>query len=149
MSIVVWDGKTLAADKQTTNGNLRRTIATKIHRCASNPDILFAGVGEYQALHALRDWVEKGAIPADFPRDYADRSGNTAMWIINRNGSIARIEDGPFFVTQPVKSFADGSGRDFAYGALEMGADAVMAARIACHYDIYCGGEVDSLSFDD
>ena len=149
MSVVVWDGKTLAADTQTTNGNLRRNVATKIHRCASNPDILFAGVGEYQALHALRDWIEKGADPKEFPREYADRSGNTALWVINRNGTIARIEDGPFFVKQDVTSFADGSGRDFAYGALEMGANAVQAVKIASYYDIYCGGGIDRLTFDD
>lgn len=145
MSIVVWDGLTLAADRQSNNGNLGRDTATKIWKSG---DILLAGVGQMQALMAIKNWIECGAQPKEFPKEYMDRTENTCMWVINRNGNIARIEDGPFFVKQNTLTFADGSGRDFAYGAMEMGADAVEAAEIACKYDIYCGGGIDRLTFD-
>lgn len=146
MSIIVWDGKTLAADKQTTNVNLKRPATTKIFR---NGDILFAGVGQHQCVRALMEWVEWGMPPASFPKDYMDSSGSTALWIINRNGTIGRVEDGPFVIKQEQPYFADGSGRDFAYGAMAMGADAVKAVEIACQHDIYCGGGIDTLTFDD
>lgn len=146
MSIIVWDGKTLAADKQTTNVNLKRPAPPKIFR---RGDLMFAGVGQHQSVRALMEWASGGMLPATFPKDYMDSSGSTALWIINRNGTIGRLEDGPFVIIQDQPYFADGSGRDFAYGAMAMGADAVKAVEIACQYDIYCGGGIDTLTFDD
>ena len=146
MSIIVWDGKTLAADSQATNENLGYGKMSKIWR---HGDVLLAGVGQSQALLAIRNWIECGAEPSTFPKEYMDRTERTCMWVINRNGKIARIEDGPFLLPRSESMFADGSGRDFAYGALEMGADAVEAVGVACKFDIYCGGGIDTLTFDD
>jgi ATP-dependent HslUV protease subunit HslV len=146
MSIIVWDGKTLAADSQATNENLGYGKMSKIWR---HGDVLLAGVGQSQALLAIRNWIECGAEPSTFPKEYMDRTERTCMWVINRNGTIARIEDGPFLLQRHDKMFADGSGRDFAYGAMEMGADAEAAVRVACKFDIYCGGGIDTLTFDD
>lgn len=146
MSIIVWDGTTLAADKQVTNINLKRSSATKIIRI--NDDILVAGVGQHQTVMALIEWVRWGMPVAKFPKEFTDKSESTTLWIINRNKTIGRIEDGPFLIMQDTHRFADGSGRDFAYGAMEMGADAVEAVEIACKYDIYCGGGIDRLTFD-
>jgi ATP-dependent protease HslVU (ClpYQ) peptidase subunit len=47
----------------------------------------------------------------------------------------------------PVKGkfFAVGSGGDFAYGALGMGASAVEAVKIGCRFDVYSSGPVKKL----
>lgn len=143
MSVVVWDGKTLAADRQATNGNLRRTM-TKITR---HGDVLTAGTGTQTSTQAMREWVLAGANPSSFPTEHVDE--HTNLWVINRNGTIVKFENAPFGLVYHEKVFAEGSGRDFALGALFMGADAVKAVEAACVYDIYCGGGIDTLSFDE
>lgn len=42
-----------------------------------------------------------------------------------------------------------GEGRDFAYGALEMGANAIKAVEVASKYCISCGMGIDVLSFEE
>lgn len=143
MSVVVWDGTTLAADRQATNSNLRRTM-TKISR---HGDVLIAGTGTQTSTQAVREWILEGAHPDKFPHPETD--DNTAVWVINRNGTIVKFENSPFGIRYLDKVFAEGSGRDFALGAMSMGADAVAAVEVACMYDIYCGGGIDTLSFDD
>lgn len=144
MSVIVWDGKTLAADRQATSGNLARTT-TKIFR---HGDLLFGGAGTHTALEALREWVMGGCDKTKFPTMPVDGNNIPHLWVINRNGHIAKFEDSPYPITYADKVFAEGSGRDFAYGAMAMGADAVRAVEIANQYDVHCGGGVDVLTFD-
>ena len=143
MSVVVWDGKTLAADRQATNSNLRR----KMCKISKHGDILIAGTGVQTSTQAVRNWVLAGAEPDKFPKSETDE--HTAVWVINRNGTIVKFENSPFGIVYLDKVFAEGSGRDFALGAMFMGADAVTAVEAACTYDIYCGGGIDTLSFDE
>lgn len=145
MSIIVWDGKRLAADRQWTSGNLIRTT-TKIWRYG---DILMGGAGTFWWLEALRNWVLNGMVPAKFPELKCPTDSVPHFWVINRSGAVAKFEDSPYPLTCNDPFFAEGSGRDFAYGALEMGADAVRAVEIACKYDNMCGGGVDVLTFED
>jgi 20S proteasome alpha/beta subunit len=143
VSTVVWDGKTLASDRQATNGNLSRTM-TKIYK---HGDILIAMTGIQTSGQAVVNWVLDGCEPDKFPKDWVHP--DSQVWVINRNGTVAKFEDAPFPLVSRDKFFAEGSGRDFAYGALEMGADAVTAVKVACVYDIYSGGGIDTLSFDE
>ena len=83
-----------------------------------------------------------------FPKLPNDPGNTPCLWVINRNGHIAKFEDSPYPVVYNDKVFAEGSGRDFAYGAMAMGADAVRAVEIANQYDVHCGGGVDVLTFD-
>ena len=145
MSIIVWDGKTLAADRQWTSVNLIRTT-TKIWR---HGDILMGGAGVLTDVEALRNWVMAGLDPTKFPTLKCDNGNVPQFWVINRSGAVAKFEDAPYPLTLHDPFFAEGSGRDFAYGALAMGADAVRAVEIACQYDTTCGGGVDVLTFDD
>ncbi len=41
-----------------------------------------------------------------------------------------------------------GRGRDFAFGALAMGADAYKAVMIACLYESSCGMGIDTLTLE-
>lgn len=145
MTIICWDGVTLAADRLAVSGTLGRTM-TKIFR---HGDMIFGGAGVLTTLEAMRAWVIGGCVFGEFPKlpkDDPDRQV-TSFWVINRNGTIVKFEDSPYPLRYNDPFFADGSGRDFAYAALEMGADARRAVEIACKYDIYCGGGIDVLSF--
>lgn len=143
MSVVVWDGKTLAADRQATNGNLARTMR-KIER---HGDILLAFTGVQTSGQAIINWVLGGCNMDAFPKDWVHE--NSTVLVINRNGTVMKFEDAPFPIKCEGKFFAEGSGRDFALAAMHMGADAVKAVEVACVYDVYCGGGIDTLSFDE
>lgn len=145
MSVIVWDGKSLAADRQWTSGNLTRTT-TKIWR---HGDVIMGGAGTLWHMEAMRDWVLKGLVPAKFPDLKVIDNNVPHFWVINRSGAVAKFEDSPYPLTCNDPFWAEGSGRDFAYGALAMGADARRAVEITCQYDIMCGGGVDVLTFED
>lgn len=140
MSVIVWDGTTLAADSQTTNGNIARA-STKIWK---RGDTLMAGVGALGAMQAMLNWIEGGMKPDQFPTIKPD--DQLTFIIIPKTGKPVKFEDLPYPIPIEDGWYADGSGRDFAYGALSMGADARRAVEIACRYDIYCGGAVTSLT---
>jgi hypothetical protein len=145
MTIIVFDGVTLAADRLAVCSNLKRNM-TKIWR---HGDIMFGGAGVRTNIEAMRNWVLGGCDPAKFPKLQKNEHQTDAFWVINRNGVIRKFEDEPFALEYTDTIFAEGGGRDFAYGAMAMGATAVQAVEIANRYDLYCGGGVDSLSFND
>lgn len=143
MSVIVWDGTTLAADMLAVNGNLKRKM-TKVWR---KGDMLIAGAGSAAGIQAMLEWVTSGASKETFPK--LRETDDVCLWVVNKNGAVAKWEDSPYPLVYHDEQWADGSGRDFAYGALAMGADAVKAVEIACQYDAYCGAGVESVSFDD
>ena len=144
MTIIVWDGKTLAADRLSVCGTLQRTM-TKIQR---HGDLIFGGAGVRTTLEAMRAWVVGGCVIDKFPElPKGEEHHSHAFWVINKNGTIVKFEDSPYPLKYDDPVFAEGTGRDFAYGAMAMGANAVQAVEIACKHDIYCGGGVDILTF--
>lgn len=138
----MWDGKTLAADKQATNGNLARTT-TKIWR---DGDILMGGVGGLAALHAVRAWAKAGMKQDDFPK--IEKDDDLTFYVIPKVGPAVKFEGTACPMPVEDKWFAEGTGRDFAYGALEAGAGAYLAVEITCKHDIYCGRGIDTLTFN-
>lgn len=145
MTVIVWDGKTLAADRLAVCGTLKREM-TKIHR---HGDLIFGGAGVRTTLEAMRAWVMGGCIIEKFPTIPKTEDGQScqSFWVINKNGTVVKFEDSPYPLKYNDPVFAEGTGRDFAYGAMSMGATAVQAVEIACKHDIYCGGGVDFLTF--
>lgn len=147
MTIIVWDGKTLAADKQATDDGVKRTV-TKIRRVKSGPTkgCLIAGSGPCGQANALMDWFEDGADPELFPK-YQDSDQLAAiLTVITPEKKILRYE---YCVTPIVfedEQYCTGSGREIAYGALALGADAVTAVSVACEYLIDCGMGIDKLT---
>lgn len=142
MTVIVWDGKTLAADKRANSSGLIFKV-TKIKRIK---DKLVGGAGDLSSIRAMMDWYENGADPKNLPDCQKDKDRWTALLIISGEGKIYRIEqDGyPFEVEE--ETYAIGCGRDIAVGAMAMGADAVRAVEIASRYDAGCGNGVDTLS---
>ena len=68
MTVIAWDGKTLAADRRACLGNTHRTIH-KLHRMT---DCLCASAGESDAAQELIAWFEAGRDPAAFPPSQRD-----------------------------------------------------------------------------
>lgn len=140
MTVIAWDGKWLAADKQSTDVGLRRTT-TKI-RIAQNGNLMGAS-GDSGVCEALRLWYDAGAKPADFP----DKDKSSRLLVIDKTGQPWFYDANPTPIRFEGQRFAMGSGRDYAETAMYLGKNAREAVEIASLFDINCGQGVDVLGF--
>ena len=147
MTVIAWDGKTLAADRLHDDSGLARAC-TKIHK---HGDIMVAGAGAARSIQAMRDWIVGGMDKAKFPSEHlVEEAGyHSPVWVIYRSGTVVKFENSPYPTVIEDLVFTEGSGRDYALGAMAMGADAKTAVEVACRYDIRCGRGIDVLTFDD
>lgn len=137
MSIVAWDGKTLAADKQMTYyGN--KSVCSKIEK---RGDVIFAGTGTANHLQPLIEWYEKGANPNDYPK-FQD-TDNWSRLIVVKDGICLEYLKDPYPIPVMQKFMAFGSGANYAIGAMQMGADAIKAVEVASLHDDGCGFGVE------
>lgn len=135
MTTVVWDGKTLAADSQSTTGTVRGTAA----KIAKNADgFLIAGAGSHAVVSQWIAWVMAGLPPDNQPASVDD----STLIIIDPRGRARLFADVPVAQPVPRKKWAIGSGSDIALGAMAMGADARQAVKVACKLDVYSGGKI-------
>lgn len=141
MSVVAWDGKTLSADKQATSSGLKSTV-TKIRRAKDGS--LLAWVGCQNTGVIMADWYDDGADLEKWPKCQENKD-DWAVLVIVRNGALSVYEQWPkeIFFEDPIKAF--GSGRDYALGAMAMGADSRKAVEIAMRFESGCGMGVDTL----
>lgn len=137
MTTIAWDGKTLAADTQSTSGGLPWTTI-KAYRL--NDGRLFAGSGAAEDCEAVREWLEKGG---DKPtlKDFIGL-------LIDNNSQCWSLEDKLHKIPVQAPFHACGSGRDFAMAAMHLGKSAREAVEFACLYDIYTGMPVTELSLE-
>lgn len=141
MTVIAWDGKTLAADKQATAGSLKRTV-TKLRRLDSKR---IAGVaGNMSAGVAMLKWLmskKKGRFPLDVESD----EYSCSVLVIER-GKILVYEGAPDPLEFEDECFAIGSGRDFALAAMHCGKTAAEAVLVTQQFDCGCGNGVDTLT---
>ena len=139
MTVIVFDGRTLAADKQATYGSLRRSV-TKVHRV----DGLLVGLaGDSWLCAEMLDWIRTGRHRDAFPD--AQRSENFATVVVIDEGKTLVYERSPVPVLLEDPVYATGSGRDFALAALMCGCDARRAVAVACALDVSCGMGIDAI----
>lgn len=141
MTVIAWDGHTLAADKRGTQGGLPRTM-TKIVRHGA---ALLAVTGDWDVGSELRAWYVAGADPAAFPPRARD---DHATLIVIARERIAVYVTGPYPTVIEDRRCAFGCGRDFAEAAMHLGHDAVRAVEVACALDINCGNGIDALTLE-
>ena len=132
MTIIAWDGTSLAADCQSSVGDMA-VKAKKIQRRADGTLVALAG-DEGLAI-AMVSSVFDGT---EWPTAKDDE--RATMVIVRPDRSVVQYTHhrrSPVPITQPWYTW--GSGREFAAGALAMGADARRAAEVACELCHYCG----------
>lgn len=146
MTVIVWDGKILAADKQATEGGVKRKV-TKIKRVAKGKfkGWLMGGSGPCAQANAMMMWFEAGAKEDKFPHLQEDDELGAVLTVISPTKDVMRFEYTPVPIVFEEAVFATGSGRDVAYGALAMGADARRAVAVACDFMSDCGMGIDYL----
>jgi len=139
MTTIAWDGKTLAVDSQETTGDTITSMKAKK---------LFLDVGRFKAVaftgtiqdaKSIIRWAEceDGHQPK-----LDDHFVILAIDAKGRCHRLHKAEIGEF--TQELGIHAEGCGRDIAIGAMDAGASAIEAIKIACKRDVLTGGKVQS-----
>jgi hypothetical protein len=145
MTVIAWDGKTLAADKQSAS-NGYATRATKIHRVPGGI-VGFSGGATHAA--ELLEWFRDGRVSYKFPRRSLDDASACGALFISDEGVIHQYSADsacPEIIEEPFH--ARGAGRDFALAALYLGHDARKAVEVACALDVNCGCGIDALELE-
>lgn len=144
MTVVAWDGRTLAADKRTSFGGLHATT-TKVFRVG---DWLVSGCGTTALLYEMRRWLEDGADPTKFPAQQRDAKENVSLLVVPRSGPLMQYETTPYPLLIENRQWAIGSGRDFAVMAMHLGKTAAEAVELAATFCHDCGNGVDVLTHE-
>lgn len=153
MTTIAFDGKTLAADKQTTQGSCRLTLeAEKIFQVAqADPWFVmgqrvaaFGVAGTLQGSHYVREAMLSATgldVKTTFPK------GVVVTWLaVTEDGNVyvgGQYEDDDVaWLTKVTAPIAIGSGCEYALGAMAAGVTAVGAVEIAARFDVNTGGEI-------
>lgn len=143
MTVIAYDGRTLAADKQSTCVGYAST-ATKIFRV---PDGRVAFAGNAVNARELLEWFYEGRDIARFPAVRTDDCAD-AMFIKDTGEVYCYSGKSPFPEKHEQPFIAMGSGRDYALAAMHLGHDARKAVEVACALDVYCGMGIDTLTLE-
>ena len=146
MTCIAWDGKTLAADKMSSDGSNHFTV-TKIIK---HKNLLIGFAGVTGLGYAMRQWVMSGCKVDDFPALQATDE-YVSMIIVSKPKKgkpvIMVYDTTPFPYQIEDKFYAIGSGKDFALASMHLGKTSKEAVEIACHFSRSCGNGIDTLSF--
>lgn len=141
MTVIAWDGKTLAADKLTSDNGVA-WISTKIERAPNGA--LLGSAGTASSGRALKQWWIAGAKPEEFPKDEKDAT----LLVITPDRKILMYWQSNYSFNIENERAAIGSGRDFALAAMHLGRTAIEAVEVACALDINCGNGIDTLALE-
>lgn len=143
MTVIAWDGRTLAADKRVSFHGLACTT-TKLARAG---DCLVGLSGDGSAARELLEWFRAGAAPSNYPECQKTDDWGSIL-VIRPGGDIHKYERGPHPLVIQDERVAIGAGRDFAIAAMHCGKTAAEAVAIACIYECSCGNGIDTLQFE-
>ena len=141
MSVIAWDGRTVAADRQVTEGDIPH-LCRKIFRLRGGDIVAF--VGDMRHGLELVAWFKAGGHVRAYPK--ARKSDSATLIVFQTGGHVFEFDGGPQKMPVPDKFMAWGSGKGPALGAMAMGADARRALKIASRYNSACGMGVTVLT---
>ncbi len=142
MTVIAWDGTTMAADKQGTASGYAYAV-TKIFRIKN---CIVGIMGNVSHGMQLLNWFQSGMIPERWP-SYTEDKNADALYV--------RYDGTMWFYTSDCKGYPEqildsyialGSGRDYALATMHLGHNAVKAIEVACELDVYCGKGIDAIT---
>ncbi len=131
MTIIVYDGDELCIDNAGIHEGTKVPMVKSWHVPGTGE--IVTGVGNAAQIAVMRDWYIRGAVAEDFPEDQRDAFQWCELIVVSKRGLI-RYENLPSPIVHGKNKVAFGVGKDFAYGALGMGATASQAAAVALKY---------------
>lgn len=148
MTTIAWDGTTLAADRCSWSGSARRRVRKVFKITAADGErylVAFAGNGSF-ALAVLA-WMRGGPRPHPLDFHKPDDLANQCALVIDEQRRVWQLGNELFYSRMHESIYAYGGGQEFAWGALEAGATAEQAIRIAIKRSDFAGLGVDAVRF--
>ena len=140
MSVMVFDGTSLATDSFANNGDLAFPYPKMwCPNGAAQPCLIYGVLGTLNAASALRQWCDTGLEPSQFPASLVAGTG-AQLVIVSREKGLLRYNNSPIPHLHGLSKLAIGEGAPFAYGAMDHGATAEQAVATAIKYSIHCNG---------
>lgn len=141
MTTIVWDGKSLAADRRVTSHGMIDGSMSKIVK-RKKDGALAGGAGSASLVAAFQRWFLKG----ERGRRPDLKTGEfSASCVIIRPDKKIECHDELGWFESDAANYATGSGFEVAYGALSMGANARTAVQVAAERDTATGLAVEVL----
>jgi 20S proteasome alpha/beta subunit len=145
MTVIAFDGRTVAADKQASGYARTRTVTKlfQVHGDDAQLTAILAICGSASDGLQLVAWYKAGANPEKFPPrpSVEDQRANLVVFRPGKHPMQYEYTPIPVVFEDPI--FAAGCGGDLALGAMLAGADAKRAVEIASMHDEHCGHGVD------
>ena len=143
MTIIVYDGKTLAIDNAAVKDGIKTPIIKSWTTMAGE---VLTGIGNAAQIALMRDWYTAGASPDAFPA--SQRDGNPwCDFIVCNSQGLKRYEKTPAAIDHAHFPCAFGMGKDVALGAMAAGATAERAAQIVEHFVPDCGHGINTITW--
>lgn len=143
MTVIAWDGKTLAADKMACSQGYGYTV-TKVHRLRDGSLVALSGDGDHAM--ALLAWLNAAQNPAAYPGEQKDN--DTSAFVVRPDGAAVSYGKTPYPQVIEDPLYAMGHGRDFALAAMHCGKTAREAVELTCRLDVFCGNGIDTLELE-
>lgn len=149
MTTIAYRDGILAADSCSWSGGARRRTR-KVFKVRSQDGrsflVGFSGSGTYSL--AILAWMRgQTARPEPLQFIKPDELQNQCALVIDDRRRIWQLGSDLQYSLMREKFYAYGGGQDFVWGALEAGASAVQAVRIAMKRSDYAGLGVDAVRF--
>jgi hypothetical protein len=152
MTVIAWDGRTLAVDSATTSGQVKQ-VCTKWRQTRKRGQVVvMAAYGALTQGLRLMDWYVAGADPEKYPASADQEEWAGLVVLVKRTGrkpslTLVEYEAGERTAGGAIQGKqAWGSGREVALGAMHVGARAQQAAEAACDLIASCGGPVHAFT---
>lgn len=142
MTVIAWDGKTLAADRRVEDGLLWGEV-TKIRRFRKH---LIGASGHDGMASRLQHWFCAGADIDQFPSQSSEH--RATLLVITPDGRPLIYTSSPFPLEPESKHQAIGIGRDAAMAVMHLGLTAFRAVEVASAVCVGCGNGIDSLTLE-
>lgn len=149
MTTIAYKDGVLASDSRATWAGNVKANCIKMWRIQSKVEpvkgeVLLGVCGNLAAALLFKDWMEAGGAP-NLKERGVDADDSFGAIIVHKSGlysadHLCRIE------AMPEEFWSDGSGSQFALGAMACGKSAADAVRVASRFDCYTGGRIVTMS---
>ncbi len=160
MTVIAWDGKTLAADSLEADDHgffVRK--CKKLYRLKSGGMLGESGMSDNRGIIALFDNIkDENDMPTRAELEATKAEGSYIVVLPDKtvfevSMEYLSAEEGNRFVGQVMKHthgpLAVGHGSDYAKASMTLGKDAVSGVKLACKWSLFCQGPVQTMKLED
>ena len=137
MTVVVWDGSTLATDRAASDGVAKWKTEKAWYWGEGEDRLILTGTGPLHSILEMREWFKDGCMVSKFP---AIQTTHPCHFIVvSPYVGLYRYESTHMPISHGYDACAFGEGRDVAHGAWYMGATAREAVEASNQFSVHCG----------